>query len=115
MLGTGFLRALAGPLPSGRSAPLAASRIGKLWPRSDHHRRKAGMINDELKRISDMITGLTLYLPLLVAAAQRSGKSTGSLLSTTRFGHPSTASGGTWQLVRVLPVARHSTIRCKHQ
>lgn len=54
------------------------------------------MVNDELKRISDMITGLTLYLPLLVAAAQRSGKSTGGLLPTTRFGHPSTASGGTW-------------------
>jgi hypothetical protein len=32
------------------------------------------VVDDELKQILDMITGLTLYLPVLVAAAQRAGK-----------------------------------------
>jgi hypothetical protein len=51
------------------------------------------MVDDELRQIFDVIIGLTLYLPLLVAAAQRSARvTTSNLLLTTTLGRPSMAS-----------------------
>jgi hypothetical protein len=46
---------------------------------------------DELKQLFDMITGLTLYLPVLVAAAQRSRKSEQDVAHSRRGGTGGTA------------------------